>query len=157
MSWRGSAATVAVLCLLHGGVHVAAAEPAGGLDFAAPGDVGMSAAGLAELGSLMTAMVAEGELAGAVTLVARHGKIVHFETAGKQDLAQDAPMAKDTIFRIYSMTKPIAGAALMTFYDAGAFTLDDPVAKFIPEFKDLRWRPARVRTASRWSPTLTTT
>ncbi len=136
--WHACAATVAVLCLLHVGVQVSAAEPARGLDFAAPGDVGMSAAGLAEIGSLMTAMVADGELAGAVTLVARHGKIVHFESTGKQDRAQDTPMAKDTIFRIYSMTKPIAGTALMTFYDAGAFTLDDPVAKFIPQFKDLK-------------------
>ena len=138
LSWRAGAATVAALCLLHGAVQVSAAEPVRGLDFAAPGDVGMSATALAELGSLMTAMVADGELAGAVTLVARHGKIVHFETAGKQDRAQDAPMAKDAIFRIYSMTKPIAGTALMTFYDEGAFTLDDPVAKFIPEFKDLQ-------------------
>ena len=103
-----------------------------------PADVGMSATGLAEIGTLMQTMVDDGELAGAVMLVARHGKIVLFEAVGKQDLAQEAPMAEDTIFRIYSMTKPVAGVALMTFHDDGAFTLDDPVAKFIPEFKDLQ-------------------
>ena len=105
---------------------------------AAPAEVGMSEAGLAKIGALMQTMVDDGQLAGAVTLVARHGKIVSFESVGKQDLAQDARMAEDTIFRIYSMTKPIAGVALMTFHDEGAFSLDDPVARFIPEFKDLK-------------------
>ena len=103
-----------------------------------PAEVGMSAEGLAELRAAMQGFVDRGELAGVVTLVARHGKIAHFEPFGKQDLASGVPMAKDTIFRIYSMTKPVAGVALMTFYEEGRFKLDDPVAKYIPEFADLK-------------------
>ncbi|MDE0420284.1 MAG: serine hydrolase [Gammaproteobacteria bacterium] len=103
-----------------------------------PAEVGMSADGLAELSAAMQGFVDRDELAGVVTLVARHGKIAHFETFGKQDLESGVPMAKDTIFRIYSMTKPVAGVALMTFYEEGRFKLDDPVAKYIPEFADLK-------------------
>ena len=103
-----------------------------------PAEVGMSAEGLGELSAAMQGFVDRGELAGVVTLVARHGKIAHFEPFGKQDLASGVPMAKDTIFRIYSMTKPVAGVALMTFYEEGRFRLDDPVAKYIPEFADLK-------------------
>ena len=102
-----------------------------------PAAVGMSAEGLGELTAAMQGFVDRGELAGVVTVVARHGKIVHFDTLGKQDLVTGAPMAKDTIFRIYSMTKPVVGVALMTFYEEGRFSLDDPVEKFIPEFRDL--------------------
>ena len=100
-----------------------------------PAAVGMSAEGLGELTAAMQGFVDRGELAGVVTVVARHGKIVHFDTLGKQDLVTGAPMAKDTIFRIYSMTKPVVGVALMTFYEEGRFSLDDPVEKFIPEFR----------------------
>ena len=103
-----------------------------------PAAVGMSAEGLGELSAAMQGFVDRGELAGVVTVVARRGKIAHFETYGMQDIASGMPMAKDTIFRIYSMTKPIAGVALMTFYEEGRFDLDDPVAKFIPEFADLK-------------------
>ncbi|MYD99114.1 MAG: beta-lactamase family protein [Gammaproteobacteria bacterium] len=108
------------------------------LEVAEPAAAGMSAEGLDSLATAMRSHVDGGALAGVVTLVARHGKIVHFEAYGKQDIAADVPMTKDTIFRIYSMTKPIAGVALMTFYDEGRFSLDDPVAKFIPEFASLK-------------------
>ena len=116
------------------------AAQAGERDLAAvePAAVGMSAEGLGELGAAMQGFVDRGQLAGVVTVVARHGKIAHFETYGMQDIGSGVPMAKDTIFRIYSMTKPIAGVALMTFYEEGRFELDDPVAKFIPEFADLK-------------------
>ena len=83
-------------------------------------------------------MVDSGELAGIVTVVARHGKIVQFETFGMQDKEAGIPMAKDTIMRIYSMTKPIAGVALMTLYDQGKFKLEDPVEKYIPELANLK-------------------
>ena len=135
---RPLAALLAAIVLLHAGVAEAQDAQTAGLTRAAPADVGLSEAGVAKIGALMQTMVDEGELAGAVTLVARHGKIAHFSSVGKQDRDQDAPMSEDTIFRIYSMTKPIAGVALMTFYDEGAFNLDDPVAKFIPEFKGLK-------------------
>ena len=132
---RTLAALLVVVVLLPVGAAEARED---GLARAVPADVGLSEAGLAKIDALMQTMVNEGELVGAVTLVARHGKVAHFSSVGKQDRDQDAPMAEDTIFRIYSMTKPIAGVALMTFYDEGAFTLDDPVAKFIPEFKGLK-------------------
>ena len=85
------------------------------LEMVSPATVGLSAAGLDRLGAAMQRFVNDGDLSGAVTAVARHGKVAHFEAFGKQDIAADVPMAKDTIFRIYSMTKPIVGVALMTF------------------------------------------
>jgi len=112
-----------------------AAEPQ--LPQAKPADVGMDPAGLAKLDEAMHAMVDDGQLAGVVTMVSRKGKVVHFDAYGKRDIENGLPVEKDTIFRIYSMTKPIVGVALMTYYDEGRFTLDDPVSKFIPEFADL--------------------
>ena len=108
------------------------------LPHAKPADVGMDPAGLEKLNAAMHGMVDDGKLAGVVTMVSRKGKVVHFDTYGMQDLENEVPVAKDTIFRIYSMTKPIIGTALMTYYDEGRFTLDDPVSKFIPEFADLK-------------------
>ena len=105
---------------------------------AKPADVGMDPAGLEKLGEAMHAMVDDGKLAGVVTMVARKGKLVHFDAYGKRDIENGVPVEKDTIFRIYSMTKPIIGVALMTYYDEGRFTLDDPVSKFIPEFEGLK-------------------
>ncbi len=107
------------------------------LQHAKPADVGMDPAGLARLSEAMNAMVDKDQLAGVVTMVSRKGKVVHFEAYGQQDIESEVPVAKDTIFRIFSMTKPIVGVALMTYHDEGRFTLDDPVAKFIPEFADL--------------------
>ena len=75
-------------------------------------------------------------IAGAVTLVARQGKIVHLDAMGYRDAGDQAPMKTDTIFRIYSMTKPIASVALMILYDEGHFKLDDPISKWLPEFSD---------------------
>ena len=75
---------------------------------------------------------------GAISLVARRGKVVHFETYGSMDVERSKPMRPDTIFRIYSMTKPIASVALMMLYEEGRFQLDDPAAKFIPELEDLK-------------------
>ncbi len=105
---------------------------------AKPADVGMDPAGLEKLNAAMHGMVDGDQLAGVVTMVARKGKVVHFDAYGKRDLENGVPVEKDTIFRIYSMTKPIIGVALMTYYDEGRFTLDDPVSKFIPEFKGLK-------------------
>ncbi|TNE63244.1 MAG: class A beta-lactamase-related serine hydrolase [Alphaproteobacteria bacterium] len=96
----------------------------------------MSAAGLEALKDHFQAYVDDGRLAGLTTLVARHGKVVQFETYGQQDKEAGTAMADDTIFRIYSMTKPITGVALMSLYEEGKFQLDDPVAKYLPEFAD---------------------
>lgn len=114
-----------------------AAEAARDLAVVEPAAAGVSADGIEALRGAVAKLVADGELAGAVTAVARRGKIVHFEATGAQDLASGTPMAKDSIFRIHSMSKPITGVALMTFFDEGRFALDDPVSKFLPELKGL--------------------
>jgi len=82
--------------------------------------------------------VDNGRLAGAVTMVSRHGKVVEFDATGKRDIAANAPMQKDSIFRIYSMSKPITGVAMMILFEEGKWQLNDPVAKYIPEFAKLK-------------------
>jgi CubicO group peptidase (beta-lactamase class C family) len=89
-------------------------------------------------GQALQALVDEGRLAGVSTLVSRHGQVVMFDAFGYQDLDAKKPLDKDTIFRIASMTKPIAGVAMMMLWEQGKWTLDDPVAKYIPEFKGLK-------------------
>jgi CubicO group peptidase (beta-lactamase class C family) len=103
-----------------------------------PERVGMSSERLALMTKSMQGVVDQGKFSGVVTLVARHGKVVHFDAVGKQDIEANKPMAVDSIFRIYSMTKPITGVAMMILFEQGKWQLNDPVAKFIPEFKDLK-------------------
>jgi CubicO group peptidase (beta-lactamase class C family) len=108
------------------------------LPTAKPEKVGMSSERLSALTSGMKSIVDQGRLAGAVTMVARKGKVVHFETTGKADIDTGAPMKKDTIFRIYSMSKPITGVAMMQLFEQGKWQLNDPVSKHIPEFAGLK-------------------
>ena len=108
------------------------------LPTAKPENVGMSSERLARLQEGMSGLVQQGRLAGVVTLVARHGKVVEFDAAGKRDIAADLPMQKDSIFRIYSMSKPITGVAMMMLFEEGKWQLNDPVAKYVPEFADLK-------------------
>jgi CubicO group peptidase (beta-lactamase class C family) len=108
------------------------------LPTAKPENVGMSSERLARLQEGMSSLVQQGRLAGAVTLVARHGKVVEFDAAGKRDIAADLPMQKDSIFRIYSMSKPITGVAMMMLFEEGKWQLNDPVAKYVPELADLK-------------------
>jgi len=100
--------------------------------------VGMSTGRLARLSGGMASLVDQGRVAGVVTMVARHGKVIEFEATGKRDIAANLPMQKDSIFRIYSMTKPITGVAMMMLFEEGKWQLNDPVAKYIPEFADLK-------------------
>jgi CubicO group peptidase (beta-lactamase class C family) len=100
--------------------------------------VGISGERLALLPQGMKSLVDEGRLAGVVTMVARHGKVVEFDAAGKRDVAANLPMQKDSIFRIYSMTKPITGVAMMMLFEEGKWQLNDPVAKYLPEFTNLK-------------------
>jgi CubicO group peptidase (beta-lactamase class C family) len=118
----------------------AASALAAGSDLPAakPDSVGMSAERLAMLAPNMKALVDQGRLAGVVTMVSRHGKVVEFDASGKRDLASGAPMQKDSIFRIYSMSKPITGVAMMMLFEEGKWQLNDPVAKYIPEFANLK-------------------
>jgi CubicO group peptidase (beta-lactamase class C family) len=80
--------------------------------------------------------IQKGKLAGIQTLVARRGKVIHFESSGLRDVENNKKIEKDTIFRIYSMTKPITSVALMQLFEKGLFQLADPVSKFLPEFKN---------------------
>ena len=104
----------------------------------APESVGMSSERLERLDAGMQQLIDDGALAGITTMIARHGKIAHAGTFGRQDIASETPMSSDAIFRIYSMSKPITGVALMMLYEEGRFRLSDPVEKYIPEFTDLK-------------------
>ena len=104
---------------------------------ATPQSVGLNAAKLNQATALMNGLVAEKKIAGAVAAVARHGKLVYLESSGVQDLATRTPMTERSLFRIYSMTKPVTAVAAMMLHERGRFVLTDPVAKFIPEFKNV--------------------
>ena len=103
-----------------------------------PKTVGFSPERLQRLHALLQKKVDDKKLAGIVTVLARHGKIVDFETYGKSDLASGAPMQKNAIFRIFSMTKPITGVAMMILYEQGKWSPGDPISKYIPEFAGLK-------------------
>ena len=103
-----------------------------------PEEVGLSTEGLGKLTEAMNKAVDDGNLAGIVTMVARKGQIAHYESYGYQDLENQVPMQKDTIFRIFSMTKPVTGVALMILHQEGKFSLDDAVEKHIPELANLQ-------------------
>ena len=99
-----------------------------------PEDVGLSSPGLSRLSATLTARIEAGHLPGAVALVARHGKIGYFEAFGKQDPVNGAPMTRDSLFRIYSMTKPMVSVGVMMLLEEGHLLLGDPIAKYLPEF-----------------------
>ena len=129
--------------LLAAGAALAATGLTGRAAFAdvalaPPESVGFSGAGLEKLNAAMHALVDTQKLAGVTTLVARHGKVVHFDAYGKRDLDSGAPMQKDTIFRIASMTKPTIGVAMMMLWEQGKWKLSDRLDQHIPEFKGLK-------------------
>ena len=104
------------------------------LETAAPESVGMSTQRLGRIGTVMQRYVDDGAIRGASTMVLRRGKVAHAELFGHRDAEAGLEMTADTIFRIYSMTKPIVSTALMLLHEEGAFQLEDPVAKFLPAF-----------------------
>src|SRR5215468_695780 len=99
-----------------------------------PETVGLSSARLNEATDLLSRYVTEQRIAGAVAAVARHGRVGYLEAAGFQDLQTRAPMTERSLFRIYSMTKSVTAVAAMMLQEEHRFTLDDPVARYIPEF-----------------------
>ena len=103
-----------------------------------PDQVGMSANRLDRISTLYRNHVDAGLIPGFITMVARHGKTVHFDCYGSADREAHKPLEAGTIFRIYSMTKPIVSVALMTLYEEGKFQLDDPAGQHIPEMKGMR-------------------
>lgn len=105
---------------------------------AQPEEMGFSAARLAYLDQFYADKVSQGKMAGIVTLIARHGKIVHFSAVGFSDYEKKKKLETDTIFRLYSMSKPIAAVALMMLYEEGRFQMQEPLSQYIPEFATLR-------------------
>jgi len=102
-----------------------------------PEDVGMSSARLTRIDDFVERHLEANHFAGAVTVVARRGKVVQFKAYGMQDIESGVPMSKDAIFRIYSMSKPITSVAVMILFEEGHFLLDDPVSRWLPEFKGI--------------------
>src|SRR6516164_2095327 len=134
--WKIKAATAALAALLVAAlslpVYARELQP---LAVAAPEQVGMSGERLARITTMLKKEIAEGKLPGAVVLVARKGKIVYSDAIGSQDKGANTPMRLDSIFRIYSMTKPLASVAAMMLVEDGVIQLTDPVSKFLPAFK----------------------
>ncbi|HJN96316.1 MAG TPA: serine hydrolase domain-containing protein [Gammaproteobacteria bacterium] len=117
---------------------VAVRDSSSALELVAAEAAGMDTSRLDRVTAAMQGFVDDGLLAGVVTMAARDNKIVHFESVGYRDLEAQAPMTNDAIFRIYSMSKPITGVALMVLYEEGKFRLADPVEMYLPELKDLQ-------------------
>jgi len=120
---------------------------------AKPEDVGVSSERLQRVSQMIQRRIAAGEMTGAVTIVARKGKIVHLEAQGVMDLDSKKPMTKDTMFRVASMTKPVTGVAIMMMIEEGKVRLNDPVSRYIPEFKNLKVAIAQPAPAGRGAAT----
>jgi CubicO group peptidase (beta-lactamase class C family) len=107
------------------------------ITWAKPEDVGMSRERVGRIADVFAAEVEQGRLPGAVSLVSRRGKIVHFKAVGRRDPAGSAAMERNSLFRIYSMTKPVVSAAFMTLVEDGLLTLENWVSDILPELADL--------------------
>ena len=103
-----------------------------------PESVGFSSERLERLHSLMQQTVDQKQLPGAVTILARHGKVLDYRVYGVKDVASSAPLTKDAIFRVFSMTKPITAVAMLQLYEQGKWLPSDPISKFVPEFEHLK-------------------
>ncbi|MGA7573072.1 MAG: serine hydrolase domain-containing protein [Terriglobales bacterium] len=117
-------------------LFLAIAASAQNLPSAKPETVGLSAERLERISTAVQKSIDDKRLAGAVTLVVRHGRIAWFKAQGMQDREAAKPMQPDTIFRICSMSKPITSVAVMMLYEEGRFRLEDPISKYLPEFKN---------------------
>ncbi|MGD0666751.1 MAG: serine hydrolase domain-containing protein [Bryobacteraceae bacterium] len=128
---------------------VTAAWPlaAASLPAAKPEDAGMSTERLQRIHESIQRHIDAGEISGAVTVVARRGRVVHFEARGLMDIESKKPMEKDAIFRLASMSKPITGVAVMMLVEEGKIRLSDPVSKFLPEFRDMKMAMPREHAA----------
>src|SRR5437763_8726685 len=103
-----------------------------------PAEAGFDAARLARLDTHFGHYVDDGRLPGWLLLVSRGGHVVHLSTYGQRDMEAGLPVEVDTVFRMYSMTKPVTSVAAMMLYEEGAFELKDPVHRFLPSFEDMR-------------------
>ena len=138
--WKLKAATTALAAMLVAAtvsLPVCARELQP-LATATPEQVGMSAERLGRITTALKKEIADGKLPGAVVMVARKGKIIYSDAIGFQDKGANTPMKLDSIFRIYSMTKPLASVTAMMLVEDGVIQLTDPISKFLPAFKDMQ-------------------
>ena len=138
--WKIPAATTALAAFV---IATTASQPACARELqplatAAPEQVGMSSERLGRITTMLKKEIADGKLPGAVVMVARKGKIIYSDAIGLQDKGTNTPMKLDSIFRIYSMTKPLASVAAMMLVEDGVIQLTDPISKFRPAFKDMQ-------------------
>ena len=132
-SWAAAAVAVLLAVALLATPSLRAAED---VVVAKPESVGMSSERLKRIDSFIQEYIDSDRIVGAVTLVARKGKVVHFEAQGWRDKENGVPMTEDSIFVLMSMTKPIVSSALMMLFEEGRFLLDDPISKWIPEYEN---------------------
>ena len=133
--------TAVLMAVVALSIHSYAQQPARhaiDLTVNKPETVGFSSERLERLHALIQGEIDQKQLAGAVTILARHGKVVEYQTYGQRDIATNTPITKDTIFRAYSMTKPVTGVAMLILYEQGKWLPSDPISKFIPEFAHLK-------------------
>ncbi|HVY04345.1 MAG TPA: serine hydrolase domain-containing protein [Burkholderiales bacterium] len=130
---RQACSALLAIALSHAVLATAAPLPE-----SAPEEVGFSPARLARIDAAMQKAVDSGELPGAVVLIARDGQLAYAKSFGWQDREKNIPMSNDSIFRLYSMTKPVVSVAAMMLVEEGRLGLQEPVSKFIPEFKDMK-------------------
>lgn len=130
------AAALLAACAPQGADSTSGAGTFAGLPRVTPESAGMSSERLDRIRPAFESYVTDGKLSGVITVVARDGQVVHFEASGYQDVEAGEPMTEDTLFRMYSMTKPIASAALMMLWEEGHFLLSTPLAAILPEFAD---------------------
>ncbi len=116
------------------GIGLAISVQAQGLPRVPPGEVGLDEGKLRAATQLLTQFVTDQKIAGAVAAVARRGRLAYFETVGVQDLETKTPMTERSVFPIYSMTRQVTAAAAMMLHEEKKFQLDDPIAKYLPEF-----------------------
>src|SRR3954465_7221224 len=129
---RGGLVAAAVIVALATGGHAPRAEQP------AAGPRSFTTEGLAKVGDYIRNEIAGGKTPGAILMIQQHGKPIYFENFGVRDVATKLPMDADTIFRLYSMSKPITSVAAMMLVEDGKLKLDDPVSKFIPAFASVR-------------------
>ena len=143
IAWAAIIAAVIIVVSTHAQTPALARNPAWPqMAVADPATLGVTKAGLEALDARMKQAIADSDTFGMTYILIRHGQVADFKTIGRA--TPDKPMALDSLFRIYSMSKPITGVAMMQLYEQGKWKLDDPVTKYVPELaslKELTWTP----------------
>ena len=129
-----------VFCVVFGLGLLGSGAPAFGqaLSVASPESVGLSSERLADVTEALQAHVDAGDIAGVVAAVVRHGRLVYMEALGQADIEANRPMPEDALFRLYSMARSITSLGAMILWEEGAFQLDDPISRYLPQFADQR-------------------